>query len=180
MPTENIINVYNQASLEDIREGMGWYSRARAECMALSKETGVPLEVVVAIVAVLSPRTMWERNLGAARNLINGQNGEGTGINKRKGREILAGGSIDESLKGPKVRSFYRNILDPHDPDVVTCDVWAARVAGGPEAWERKFWLKEKQYFEVANDYREAAALLGILPSELQAITWVTIRRISK
>jgi len=55
--------------------------------------------------------------------------GNSTGlVNVIKAATILRGANIDDTLSGPKVRSFYSNIVDPDGPDRVTMDTWMYRA----------------------------------------------------
>lgn len=177
---QNIINVFDQASPGDIEAGMVWYPQARGACLGIARGEGITLRQAAGIVAALSPRTPWSRNLSAARKFIRGEVGEGTGANKAKAAKILAGHDPEVILRGPKVTSFFANIINPNDPEHVTIDVWAIRIDRGPETWGQGYpsTPTPKQYWEIASRYREAAGRLGLVPSELQAITWTTIRRL--
>lgn len=77
-------------------------------------------------------------------------------------------------LGGPKVRSFYGNILDPEDPEPVTIDTHAHDAAVGmklPYAQERGL-SSAGRYNSFATAYRGAAQSVGIVPSEMQAAVW--------
>lgn len=170
-----ILKVYHDASEFD-RRAKDWYRQAHAECKALADETGLALESVVGVVAVISPRLKWEVNVNEARRIIRGETSRALGKNVAKARRILAGEKPQEVVSGPKVTSFYRNILNPDDTHAVTIDTWAARVWSGDWAWGKS--VDARLYEKIAADYREAAAEVGLLPCELQAITWENVRRI--
>jgi hypothetical protein len=94
--------------------------------------------------------------------------------------EYLNGVSFLETVKGKKIRSFYLNILNPMDPEPVTIDGHAVNIWRG-----RRMNLKEVagpkgrfNYNEVARDYRSAAIRVGLLPNQVQAITWFTWKRV--
>ena len=175
----NILDVYNQASPLDIATGLRWYGSAKRECTNLARRNGIKLDQAIGIVAALSPRVNWGRNVIAAQNLIRGINGEGFGANKIKAHKILEGSTPSDILGGEKVRAFYSNISRPSTSQDVTIDRWAIRVTMGSEHWSSKVNTPTpKQYLRMGNEYREAAALVGLKPLELQAITWVTIKRI--
>lgn len=170
---DNIIAVYHQAVAEDILDGADWYHRARQECQELADRTGVSLEVAIAVVSVISPRMRWDENIQDAEGIIRGSKwSRAFRKNADKAREFVRTGKVD--LKGPKVSSFYQNILDPNDPEVVVVDTWAWRI------WANETRVKTidpRLYWRVAADYREAASRIGITPSVLQAITWEYVRR---
>lgn len=77
-------------------------------------------------------------------------------------------------LGGPKVRSFYGNILDPEDPEPVTIDTHAHDAAVGmklPYADPRGL-SSVGRYNSFASAYRGAAKSVGIVPNEMQAAVW--------
>lgn len=174
---QNIWEAYEAASNHDIVEGLGWYEAAKHECQLLARRNGLKLETAIAVVAALSPRVNWGRNVIAAEALVRGYPGEGFGANKDKARRILAGAAPLDVLSGNKVVSFYHNIRRPTSSNEVTLDRWALRVAYGSGYTAKINTPTDKQYWEVANIYREVAAEVGLLPLQLQAITWVSIKR---
>lgn len=175
----NILDVYEQASPLDIAEGLRWYNGAKKECSNLARRNNLTLKQAVGIVAALSPRVNWGRNVIAAQNLARGIKGEGFGANKIKAHKILEGQNPEDVLRGDKVTAFYSNIMRPSTSQDVTIDRWAIRVTLGSQDWKTKVNTPTaKQYLQLGNEYREAAALVGLKPLELQAITWVTIKRL--
>ncbi len=83
------------------------------------------------------------------------------------------------ALKGPKTRAFYECLCNPQDPHWVCVDrhaycVWLGRRL----TTTSQLKMTPKLLHVVAVDYRLTAKLTGLLPSQLQAITWVTWRRI--
>lgn len=175
----NILEVYNQSSPLDIAEGLRWYEGAKRECVNLARRNKITLRQAIGIVAALSPRVNWGRNVIAAQSLVRGLPGEGFGANKAKAFKILEGEDPNDVLGGDKVKSFFSNISRPTTSQDVTIDRWAIRITKGPDSWKDNVNTPTaKQYLQLGNEYREAAALVGLRPSELQAITWVTIKRL--
>jgi hypothetical protein len=90
-------------------------------------------------------------------------------------------------LNGPKVRAFYANITG--NLSAVTVDTWAARVAEGDWRPNPMAHLRAhapyaatdapqgRRYALIADAYREAAALLGHAPRDVQAAVWVHVRQ---
>jgi hypothetical protein len=73
-----------------------------------------------------------------------------------------------------KTGNFYRCILDPDDQEAVCIDRHAHDVAvGRPYGDENRGLSAKGRYAVLSLAYRNAAAKLGITPSELQATTWV-------
>ena len=177
----NILRVYDQATRDEVRDGLVWYQNAHEDAIAIS----FPRSVVVGagMIAALSPGLRWERNVKAAERLINNQTLEGLGVRwyagVDKAQAILLGEHPDKVLGGNKVRAFYRCILNPNDGLSVCVDghayaIWCGRritTADTPA-------LTDRMYSRITGDYIAAARTIGMLPMQLQAITWCTWRRL--
>lgn len=73
-----------------------------------------------------------------------------------------------------KTGQFYRCIADPTDPSAVVVDRHAHDVAVGEIYGNAERGLSSKgRYQTLANVYLTLAELRGVIPSTLQAITWV-------
>lgn len=95
---------------------------------------------------------------------------------------IISGEDPETVVKGPKTYNFMHNIHDPSDPRFLTVDGRAFDVATNRlRPWEtgrgiesfRTKTGKTTRYEHVQNVYKNAAAAMGLLPSEAQAISWV-------
>jgi hypothetical protein len=170
--------------------------------MNLSSSSGYSLEQTVGVVAALSPRNKWETNMTDAiacirrhRQISNNKHKEGEihplgGVigpeqvtvstfrqNKLKAWRILEGEKPEDVLGGPKVRAFYRNILMVEDGSCVTIDGHAINIYRGEVSVGPVVNLKE--YELIANTYREAARYVGLMPHQLQGITWLAYKRLN-
>lgn len=188
MSVRNILATYYQATELEQVEGLRWYQTAHAWAAAVARRYGIPTAVAAGVVAALSPSVSWEINLRDAETLIDawyhGIPAEAVTVstytnNKVKAYRILQRGSIDGAFNpatGPKTWAFADNILHPETSDAVTVDrhayaCWLGRV---PESCPT---LTGKRYQQIADDYRAAAAHLGIRPCQLQAICWLAWKR---
>jgi len=131
------------------------------------------------IAAALSPRAKWAVNLAWSRRVIDAYlAGDAepprvsTEKNRAKAWRIAQGEYPLAVLRGPKVRSFYRNLRGSQV--AVTVDVWAARAAGLDMPDGKS--LTDKQYAELQRAYRRAARAVGTDPRHLQASTWINER----
>ena len=189
---KNIKAIYELASAADIADGMAWYGVAQCIAITLADRYGVPVNQAIGVLAALSPRNKWARNVIDAEQLINAYVTAGAeqakltkactfGANKAKAIKILESGletlpTALEILSGPKLREFASCIagLDDVCIDGHAWCIWqGARVtlADVPGIGVR---LRR----EIKGDYAQAADDLGLKASELQAITWITWRRI--
>lgn len=170
----NILNCYNSASDAQISEGMAWYRDAHE----YAKTLPVPLQNAAAVISALSPASRWSTNKLEAAALIAGIKGyrfTTYGQNVTKARACITDpdpGRLFNAKTGAKTLNFYRNILNPEDPDWVTIDRHAAAVAEG-RTNSGSVVLTPKKYREYAAAYIEAARQIGILPCQLQAVCWV-------
>jgi hypothetical protein len=185
----NVIKILNRADETDISEGRVSYFRYNEVLRNLAEHYGAPFPETIAVFAALSPNNDYQGNLRSAASVLAGYK---SGVDPERVRvstynhcrdrafEYLTGARPFLSPeRGPKIRSFYLNILNPIDPEPVTIDghavnVWAAnrqplkQVVGG---WN---------YGRVAGDYRAAAKRVGLLPNQVQAIVWFAWKRIHK
>ncbi len=177
----NIIAVARRATPAEIESGYAWYPLARA----ISEEIAGDAEIGAGVIAALSPRMPWDRNVNLARQAcVAGRlDGGALSTNVRKVNAMLgavpyAPASPADVLGGLKVLSFYANILDSMG-DAVTIDRHAVDIAHGrimPDSLKGKLGNK-RLYAFYCDAYREAADILGIPAPELQAITWCAWRR---
>ena len=185
----NIVENYNSASINVIREGMAWYKDAHHLCENWANKYGTDASKVAGIIAALSPLTSWERNKEIAELFLQGKRkGLHTKAMIDKAEKILAANSWNENpeiLNGDKITSFWYNIRAPYSRfgHFVTIDRHAISVAYGREINDKdRPQLTKKQYNFIAMAYVDAAKEiskgLGVirLPLEVQAVTWVNFR----
>lgn len=175
-----ILHAFDNASASDMAEGERWYETARITAQALAAGTSLSVSHAAGVIAALSPRVRWETNVAAAATMIShaGIGGRvmpsvaGYNRNCEKAWMIANGVSPSDVLGGPKVTSFYANIMG--DEQAVTIDVWAARVA---EGISNKNAPSGKRYTNMVDAYRMAARARNVSPMVMQATVWVYVRR---
>jgi hypothetical protein len=171
--------VYDRAPDTAKVDGERWYETARLTAAAIAGAHGrLNVQQVAGIIAALSPRISWSRNVMAAYRMIEcATKGwpmphvDGYNTNRRKAWDIANGADPATVLGGPKVTAFYRNLLGCDES--VTVDVWAARAAEG------RFNAQAptgRRYETLARAYREAAAARNVTPRAMQATVWCAIR----
>ncbi len=180
----NIIKVWNAASTADMQEGMSWYVRAYEFCQLVADKYSLDVATVAGVVAALSPQNRWERNMRDAEAMVVAYKLQlevphcGTyAANVAKAQRILEGEEPLNVLGGNKVRSFYANIMG--DSESVTVDGHAWCIANdNKQTMLNVPKLTDKVYHGLADEYRQAAKQVGVQPMQMQAVTWVTWRRL--
>lgn len=189
---QNIKAIYQLATLTEQQDGITWYPAAKAIAVSLAERYSIPAAQAVGVIAALSPRNRWERNVQDADALIAAYVAGGAeqalltrvctfSANKAKAVKILQSGletipSALEILSGPKLREFASCIAGLPDVciDGHAYCIWQANRTGLKDVPAIGVKLRR----EIKADYQAAADELGITPSACQAITWCAWRRI--
>lgn len=188
----NILSVWYRSNDLDRQQGMDWYYNANVIASKLASRYRTTTSVVCGVIAALSPGCTWERNIEyAERALINHSMGMTANdslnigsygkANMRKAWRIMNGDDALDVLGGNKVRAFYTLLNDPLNSTVCCIDRHAVGIAVGKPVGDKfsKYTSTDKKYNALANEYARIALELGIMPHQLQAVTWVTWRRIN-
>jgi hypothetical protein len=199
--TRNITGILSLATEADIFEGKEWYARAHRFGVQLIAAYDVTMGQAVGVIAALSPNNKWERNCADADRLIeaylSGHDLSLTKVctynsNKDKAIRILEldtesldSEAIVSILNGRKITAFYRSIMG--DPNAVCVDGHAYSVFIGQripttktpnigkglyETIQRAYCLVADRSFEICGH--------KLTPTQVQAVTWVTYRRLLK
>lgn len=166
-----IDRVWLKATPSDVEAGARWYDEAGDLATSLADAAGSRARAA-SVIAHLSPRSTWARNVLAADALIRtGKILPGVmGREARRAEDALNATDPLQTFTGPKTYRFALNILG--DREAVTVDVWACRVAGVDEDH-----LTRKGAYDVLEAaYRAAARRRGVDPATMQATTWIVAR----
>ena len=191
----NIEAVYQLATLTEQQDGITWYPKAYQIAQELFARYDVTVAQVIGVIAALSPRNRWERNIQDADAIISGYTSGGADqaskikvctftSNKNKAIKILelADGfqgmtEVLDILSGPKMQEFASCIAGESDAlciDGHAYCIWAGERTGLADVPS----IGVKMRKAIKADYVKAAKKLGLTSSALQAITWVTWRRL--
>lgn len=188
----NILACYHRASDTDRREGLYWYETAHNDARALGERYGISTAQAAGVIAALSPSNKWGNNLLDADLLISAWRagkplpavGVYGGRNVAKAGRILNGERDGAAVllqfnrkTGPKTWAFYQLIAEPLENDLVCIDRHAKAIAVNRAAGETDI-VRPSEYEHLAEHYRHVAGLVSLLPHQVQAITWVTWRRL--
>ena len=190
---DNIKAIYQLATLTERQDGISWYPAADQIAIGLADRHEISEAQAIGVIAALSPRNRWERNVQDADALIAAYIAGGAGqamltkvctfnSNKAKAVRILGlsrATGLDpvlEILSGPKLREFASCIAGLPDVciDGHAFCIWAANRTGLADVPAIGVKLRR----EIKADYKTAADELGLTPSACQAITWCAWRRI--
>lgn len=170
---DRLLAIHENAAPAVIDAGRLWYPSAENVIADLSREFQLGRPRVAAIVAVLSPRQRWRKNIEGARHVLGGEAWRAPGFdtNRTKALALLAGAPLANIIGGDKVTSFWANLIGSRT--AVTVDVWAQRAALG---YYHQWQPKDAAYCRLVRAYRVAAEMVGETPREFQAIVWNAIR----
>lgn len=198
-----ILGTYHLATEPERSAGRQWYTQAHTAALDLSASYPVGVITAAGVIAALSPNNRWHRNLLDADALIDCFHQRGAhvasqlkvctyGAMAQKALTILklhhpTLEDVATILNGRKITSFYRCILGSQTSVCVdghAYSIWAGETIRTTKTPS----ISARLYEQIAADYRHAAHLISdrnptlhgpiLAPAQLQAITWVTHRRL--
>jgi hypothetical protein len=177
---DRIDAIFAQATEAEVTQGLGWYYQAHSLADEIGRRAGLDLEAGAGLMAALSPQCSWAENIARAWEAAETGAATGMGDQTRKAERILSDEDPGTVLGGRKVRSFYRNIVDPDQAGAVTVDRHAVSIVFGFSVDDRTVKVLERggAYVLVASAYRTVARRHGMTPCQLQAVTWLVWRRL--
>jgi hypothetical protein len=193
----NILQIYKQSTEDEILSGKQWYHQASDISKLMAVKYQLTDIQTAGIIAALSPGTNWSQNIIDANNLcsllhvgkdIHSITCTTYNKNKLKAHYLWLNSNLTENevftcLLGAskhvnKTSSFFINILHPESSENVTIDRHAFRINLGITELPA-IALTECRYKLMENAYKTASYKLNISAIELQAIVWLTFRRLN-
>lgn len=184
----NIVAMYNNADADQIAVGMAWYSDAQEQAHGIAIKHDMPVYIVVAVIAALSPNNKWTRNVLNADALISAfirgdamETVKVSTYHKMKAKawrilqEIPDYDDAKTILNGQKITSFFMDIMGEFN---VTIDGHARNIAYNERVGltDDRTNIGIREYRALQAAYEDAAKQIGIMPYQLQAITWTVWR----
>jgi len=83
-----------------------------------------------------------------------------------------------KTVKGPKIRAFYFNIVDPEDKRHVTIDGHMAAAYRNHSGTMKENIIRRSTYLEIQDAVKQLAKRTGLIPIQVQAIIWFTRKRV--
>lgn len=201
MSADNLFWCWEQAIEPDKSEALMSYFRYNALIRSIAERYDETIEIAAAIFSALSPNNDYHGNLRDLETVLVAERSKlpfnqwtvaTYGQNKLKAWK-LASREIHphESFTALKTLNFWRNITHPSDPVPVTIDghmFWCWKgVAGGVKGDRKSNTVKlpgakvtPKVYHEIAGEVRGLARALGLIPNQLQAVLWITWKRLHR
>lgn len=171
---------------KDFNAGLDWYDQANEQTKIYANELEIEPKLFAEITSVLSPSTVWEKNLDQAFDLVSKLKYEREEIGKlvfntyktnvTKAIAIYDNkATLDESKgTGMKTYNFARNLL--LDPKAVTIDRQMIKILDINHFFGTKT-LTYKTYYAYAKVLSTLAKEIKLIPYQLQAILWLYARK---
>ena len=199
-----IVAKFQLATSQEVQLGCDWYTSALKIASRISSKYGVTTEVVAGVISALSPNNRWERHIIDAEAMIKCWSAGGTDEDilavkvctytkmQEKALAILRFGSILTNaspsitaiLNGPKIIEFFNCITNSALNDVCI-DGHAYSVWFGQRLTMKQVPnIGKKLRQQIKTDYVDACTFINeelnesFTPADIQAITWVTHKRI--
>jgi hypothetical protein len=187
----SILRFYSLASLEENRDGLDWYAEANYYSKELAARFNISVQQAVGLIAAFSPQAGWVENKRYAVSFLYAPNSRvRSQVQTDKAKLILnltGEGDIYNALSirgmAYKTKAFFKNILNPDIDSDVTIDRHAIasciQYPDNVSPLDKRYGnLTKDQYDFFQSCYIKAAKQLDILPHQLQAIVWLTYRRL--
>ena len=191
----HIVAKFALATSLEVAQGVAWYSVAYDTAINMAERYGLSADTCAGVIAALSPRNKWARNIQDAESIISMWR-HGTdedvlavkcstfGAMKAKALKILNSAvPVTDILNGPKLIEFY-NCITSHDNDVCIDGHAYSIWLGIRLALKDIPPISKKLRARIKQDYRDATSFINeelnekYKASDIQAITWVTHKRI--
>lgn len=184
MTIQRLISFYEGSTVADREEGKRAYFRYHEIMRDFAGHYGVPVDWTTAAFVALSPNNDYLGNLRSLASVLTAVR-DGVPFDRvtvttyrHCGRRAYgyASGSMDflSTVKGPKIRAFYFNIVEPWDNRHVTIDGHMSCIWRGCDLTMRHAVVKSKrEYNHIAEAMKTAAASVGLLPNQFQATLWL-------
>ena len=163
-----------KATEEDILQGRCWYENANAWASSFE---GVSTEEVAHITAILSAQCDWETNKKNVSRFLSGDMGSIFATKKqlRECADVLDGWRIPPKRR--KTHAFANTIVNPQTQELVVIDRHAIKVAYD-QVKSDPIIVTDKRYRDAEKAYLIVADRCDFLGNQIQAITWLTYKRV--
>ena len=194
-----IVAKFTLATSQEVQLGCDWYASAFKIASRMAHKYGVSVNKAAGVIAALSPNNRWERNIIDAEAMLKCYAAGGTDDDllavkvctytkmKEKAIAIITNefdARITYLLNGAKIIEFFNCITNSALNDVCI-DGHAYSVWFGQRLTMKEVPpIGKKLRSQIKTDYRDATVFINdelnesFTPADIQAITWVTHKRI--
>ena len=188
--SENLRNVFKKADEIDYESGRVAYYKYQVLMKSLAKQYGCTIEQATAVFVSTSPNNDYKKNLRSTVSILYGLK-HGIPENRiristynhcrKRALSFLNGTDFLKVTRGPKIRSFFKNIVNPEDPSKpVTVDGHVIGAWSGKKILMKDAAVSNFNYEDIAGAMRKLADHAGLEPCQFQAIIWFTWKRIHR
>lgn len=187
---DNLLLWYDKADAVDKNEGKVAYVRYHTLLLKVAEMYNQPFDRVVAAFVSLSPNSDYLGNfrslLSVLEAVVHGWSIETittSTYNQARDRAyacLVGKRNILTDSKGPKILSFYNNILDPDCKEYVTINGHMVAIWKNKNLVMKRALINKTTYREISDTVKELAEELNLVPNALQATLWFTRKRVAK
>lgn len=185
--SRHLRKMYEQADDIDRAEGRLAYQRYHEVIRMFADEYSAPFDRTLAAFVALSPNNDYFSNLRSLASVLQEWQKQGSEVNatvstynhcRRRAWGYLTGEMrFLDVVKGPKIRAFYHNILDPDCRKHVTVDGHMVCAYRGVDLIMKDATVRRAEYRRIENSCKRLARELDLIPNQLQAIIWFARKR---
>ena len=164
------------------RDSFPWFSNIIHN---MSEKSGYSVEQVAGVVAVLSPMIEWSHCLRTSWDFIrtngNTKYRPGFGVKYKKAEKILLNNDLS-AIRGPKVLSFWKAMIDPNCNEVVidTHMISACNEVRSYTMDLRKYLKNPKMLLDITSAINQISMERQWINTRTQATIWIVWKRHTK
>lgn len=187
---EHLEAMFYRADPIDMDEGLVAYERYNLMMKIIGDKYGYSVPKVTAVFCALSPNSDYKGNLRSTVTVLEALNRHVPSHHivvstynhcKLRAIEYAKGRSFLESVKGPKIRNFYHNIINPRDTRWVTIDGHMSAIWQNSSTMTmREALIPMRVYREIKDATSKLAFKHFMIPNQMQAILWFTRKRLQR
>lgn len=182
---DNLRAMYAKADKFDHEDGRRAYIRYHDLLHTIATHYGFGFEATVAAFCALSPNNDYLGNLRSLVSMLAAKDPAQATVStyghcKERAVLYLAGVPFLEHAKGPKIRAFYQNIVDPTAWLPVTVDGHIVAAYRDQDLVMKDALVGALEYKIIAETIRELASDNTLLPNQMQAVIWFTRKRVKQ
>lgn len=188
MSISNLRKFFGRADPTDLAEGVKVYERYHELMRGFADMYGFSLSGVIAAFVSLSPNSDYYGNLRSLASVLQGLR-DGvphdqitvSTYNHCKHRAIaylLGHAEFLTNTTGPKIKSFYHNVLNPWDQRWVTIDGHMVNIWLDTNKPMKESLISKRTYVEIADAVKHLAFQQFMIPCQYQAVCWFARKRL--